>query len=146
MHRRSLAVAALVLAACASSKAASTSGASTTAAAAVEPAAPRATRSSTIITEAEIASATGITNAFDLVNRLRPSFFRITDRKSMGTTSSAPLVRLNGTLMGEATELKGIVLSDVQEIRYFSVVEAESRWSADRGRPVILVTTKKLRK
>lgn len=100
-------------------------------------------RSADVIPESEIAQQTGVTNAYDLIRRLRPNFLRNVERSSLRTNSSAPLVRLNGQLLGELTELRGIEVTLLQEIRYFSIVEAESRWSGTLGRPVIAVTTKK---
>ncbi|MGQ0646858.1 MAG: hypothetical protein ACT4P7_04765 [Gemmatimonadaceae bacterium] len=133
---------------CASKKVVVTpEGGSTTAvtAPAAGSAASRA-RSADVISEAEIAATTGVTNAFDLVRRLRPNFMRNTERTSMRTNSPSPLVRVNGQILGEVAELRTIEIGVIQEIRYYSIVEAESRFSGDRGRPVIAVTTKKLMK
>ena len=136
------------------SKSSTVSTGTTTAAAvttsAGDPAASSAptSRNPDIITEEEAATAakSGVGNAFDLVRRLRPNFFRNNERTSMRNTSSQPLVRLNGQVLGEVTELRGIEIGVIQQVRYYSIVQAENTFSGDRGRPVIAVTTKKLTK
>ncbi|MCC6318727.1 MAG: hypothetical protein IT361_13685 [Gemmatimonadaceae bacterium] len=139
--RRTLMFVVVPVFACSSSRttveSAPLSGASATAAATTRG------RTADVIPESEISQQTGVTNAYDLIRRLRPNFLRNVERSSLRTNSSAPLVRLNGQLLGELTELRGIEVTLVQEIRYFSIVEAESRWSGTLGRPVIAVTTKK---
>jgi hypothetical protein len=85
-----------------------------------------------------------VQNAYDLVNRLRPHFLRVEGRTSFGAIEQAPLVRLNGSLLGDINTLRTIDVTGLEEIRYYSIVEAESRWSGDRGRPVIALTSRKL--
>jgi hypothetical protein len=97
-----------------------------------------------IIARAEIEQNAGVANAFDLVNRLRPHFFRVEGRSSMGQVPQSPLVRLNGSVLGDISTMRSIAVTTLEEIRYYSIVEAETRWSGERGRPVIAITTKKL--
>jgi len=98
-----------------------------------------------VITRAEIESTQGgVPNAYDLVRRLRPHFLRVESRTSMASTSNTPLVRLNGNVLGEIDALRTIDMNGLEEIRYYSIVEAETRWSGVRGRPVIAVTSRKL--
>lgn len=120
--------------------------ASTTAADAATPA--PTSRNPDIISEEEASTAakSGVGNAFDLVRRLRPNFLRVNERTSMRGNPTAPLVRLNGQVLGEVAELRGIEIGVIQQIRYYSIVQAENTFSGDRGRPVIAVTTKKLTK
>lgn len=120
------------------------SGGSKTGATAGAPAAqPTRTTNRDIITREEIEEQQGITNAFDLVRRLRPRFFDAQGRTSIGAVASTPLVRLDGSLLGDISMLRSIDVGGIQEIRYYSIVEAETKWSGDRGRPVISVTTRK---
>ncbi len=107
---------------------------------------PASARNPDIITEEEAATAAraGVGNAFDLIRRLRPNFLRVNERTSMRGNPTAPLVRLNGQVLGEVTELRGIEIGVVQQIRYYSIVQAENTFAGDRGRPVIAVTTRKL--
>jgi hypothetical protein len=97
-----------------------------------------------IITRAEIEQTQGVTNVFDLINRLRPHFLRNEGRTSLGAVAQIPLVRLNGSVVGDASILRTLGPAGLEEIRYYSIVEAETKWSGDRGRPVIAVTTRKL--
>ena len=119
--------------------------AATTGAAAAAPApAPQRGSSRDIITRAEIQQAGSVGNAYDLVNRLRPHFFRVEGRSSMGQVPQSPLVRLNGSILGDISTMRTIDVTTLEEVRYYSIVEAETRWSGERGRPVIAITTKKL--
>lgn len=104
--------------------------------------APAPSRNPDVISEAEIALQRDVANAFDLIRRIRPNFLRAQERTSLRTTAAAALVRLNGQLLGEISELRGIEVSRIKEIRFYSIVQAESLFSGDRGRPVINVTTK----
>lgn len=100
-------------------------------------------RNPDVITATEIATQPGATNALELVQRLRPNFLRVNERSSMRNTSSSPIVRLDNAELGEVSELRSIAASGIFEIRYFSIVAAESRFGGNRGRPVIFVATKK---
>lgn len=142
---------ATVLTGCASKASTVTTGATTTASATTTTAAASTaptSRNPDIISEEEAVAAakSGVGNAYDLIRRLRPNFFRNNERTSMRNTSAQPIVRLNGQVLGELTELRGIEIGVVQQIRYYSIVQAENTFSGDRGRPVIAVTTKKLTK
>ena len=128
---------------CASNKTTITTDASSTATTTISPA-PNRSRNADIITAQEVAEQQGVTNAFDLIRRIRPNFLRVVERTSIRSNSSAPLVRVNGQLLGDVTELRTIEIGLIQEIRYYSIVEAENQFSGDRGRPVIAVTTKTL--
>ncbi|MGH7712071.1 MAG: hypothetical protein ACREOG_12345 [Gemmatimonadaceae bacterium] len=97
-----------------------------------------------VITRAEIEQTQGVPNAYDLIRRLRPHFFRVEGRSSFGSVQQSPLVRLDGSVLGELSSLQTIAVTGLEEIRYYSIVEAETKWSGDRGRPVIHVTTRKL--
>lgn len=120
------------------------SGSSKTGATAGAPAAqPTRSGNRDIITREEIEQQQGVTNAFDLVRRLRPRFFDAQGRTSITSASQTPLVRLDGSLLGDISMLRSIEIGGIQEIRYYSIVEAETKWSGDRGRPVIAVTTRK---
>lgn len=128
--------------ACSSSQTSSTTSAGVAGAASTT-VAPTERRNPDIITAAEITQLQGAANALEIVQRLRPNFLRVQERTSVGNTSSQPQVRLDGTLLGEVGELRGITATSVIEIRYYSIVQAESRFGGNRGRPVIAVTSRR---
>ena len=99
-------------------------------------------RDANIITRAEIEQATWATNAFDLVQRLRPSFMRASGTTGVSGAARTAMVRLNDQDMGDFGALRQITLSSVQEIRYYSAPDATAKFGGLRGRPVIHVTTK----
>ncbi len=96
-----------------------------------------------VITKAEIEQTQGVPNAFELVRRLRRNFFRVEGRTSLRQVPQEPLVRLDGQLLGDISTLRSISVTTLEEIRYYSIVEAETKWSGTRGRPVIALTTRK---
>ena len=111
-------------------------------AAATAPTAQTQRRDPGVITRAEIEQATWATNAFDLVQRLRPSFLRISGPTNPSGAPQTPVVRLNEQELGDHGALRQIQLGSVQEIRYYSASEATARFGGIRGRPVIAVTSK----
>jgi hypothetical protein len=95
-----------------------------------------------VITRAEIAEATWATNAFDLVQRLRPNFLRVSGPTNVSGAPQTPVVRLDNQELGDHGALRQIQPSSVQEIRYYSAAEATARFGGIRGRPVIEVVTR----
>ena len=99
-------------------------------------------RDPNVISRAEIDQADWATNAFDLVQRLRPGFMRAVGTTGLSGAARTPMVRLNDQDMGEFGALRQITLSSVNEIRYYSATEATAKFGGMRGRPIIHVTTK----
>ncbi|MGQ0641220.1 MAG: hypothetical protein ACT4P6_10700 [Gemmatimonadaceae bacterium] len=126
-----------VAAACSGGTSGSSAGASAPA-----PAAQTPRRDPNVITRSEIEQATWATNAFDLVQRLRPSFLRVSGPTNASGLPRTPLVRLNEQELGDHGALRQIQLGSVQEIRYYSAPDATAKFGGIRGRPVIAVTSK----
>ncbi|HEY7568279.1 MAG TPA: hypothetical protein VH762_11950 [Gemmatimonadaceae bacterium] len=103
---------------------------------------PQTRRDPNVITRAEIDQADWATNAFDLVQRLRPTFMRASGTTGVSGAARTPMVRLNDQDMGDVAGLRQIMLSSVKEIRYYSATEATAKFGGMRGRPVIHVTMK----
>ena len=99
-------------------------------------------RDANVITRAEIDQADWATNAFDLVQRLRPNFMRASGTTGISGAARTAMVRLNDQDMGDFGALRQITLSSVQEIKYYSATDATAKFGGLRGRPVIHVTTK----
>ena len=122
---------------CSGCKSSAPASASTT-----SPTAQTQRRDPRVITRAEIEQATWATSAFDLVQRLRPSFLRISGPTNPSGAPQTPVVRLNEQELGDHGALRSIQLGSVQEIRYYTASEATARFGGIRGRPVIAVTSK----
>ncbi len=95
-----------------------------------------------IITRTEIEQATWATNAFDLVQRLRPNYLRTSGPTNWSGAAQSAIVRLNDQDMGDFGALRQIQPSSVTEIRYYSATDATAKFGGIRGRPVIHVMTK----
>lgn len=96
-----------------------------------------------VLTQAEILATPGVTTALAAVTRLRPRFLRAEARTSMNSVPSGPIVRLDGQELGEVSTLSQVEIGLVYEIRYYSIVQAETKFGGVRGRPVIAVSTKR---
>jgi hypothetical protein len=96
-----------------------------------------------VLTQEEILATPGVTTALAAVTRLRPRFLRAEARTSLNSVPSGPIVRLDGQELGEVSTLSQVEIGLVYEIRYYSIVEAETKFGGVRGRPVIAVSTKR---
>ncbi|HEX2778342.1 MAG TPA: hypothetical protein VHM30_02515 [Gemmatimonadaceae bacterium] len=102
----------------------------------------QAPRDHNLITADEIAKIS-VTNAYDVVKRLRPQFLTsrgptsITDRRP-----TTPVVYLDGVRYGDVSALMGIDAARIATIRFLSGPEAQARFGTDNVAGAILVTTK----
>src|SRR5690349_20791420 len=94
---------------------------------------PRTNRN--LITAEEIA-AISVSDAWEVVDRLRPAFL-----KTHGTLTP-PVVYLDGMPDGELESLHRIQPSSIQSIQYLDPLQATQRYGRAAGGGAILVTTK----
>jgi len=94
-----------------------------------------------LITEEEI-QASGYTDAFRVVQSLRPQWLR-----SRGVTSISQRetikVYLDGSLLGAPDQLQQITATSISSIRFYDAVEATQRWGLDHGQGAIVVSTRR---
>ena len=103
------------------------------------PGGPRRDRN--LITLEEIA-ALPVTNANDLINRLRPTWIRNRGPTSLSSGApSYPVVYVNEVRSGGPEALYRVSSQIVREIRFINGRDATTRWGMDHGAGVILVTT-----
>ena len=95
------------------------------------------TRQSDVLTHQEIEGTQGLTTAMDAVQRLRPRFFRNSGPRSLRAAESGPSVRIDNEMVGGVEALRTIAISEIQEIRFYSAVDATARFGGINGRPVI---------
>ena len=95
--------------------------------------APRKNRS--VITADEIATVSA-SDAFDVVQRLRPSFFATHGQLT------PPVTYVDGLPFGELDALHRLQPSNIQSIQYLDPLMATQRFGRDAGGGAILVTTK----
>lgn len=107
--------------------------------------------SSTLITESEIAGATGAETIYEVIERLRPSMMRT--RGQMGRVTGASggdtgagmstiKVYLNGTAIGDVSMLRGIQAAGVKQVQYLSSSDATTRFGTGHDAGAILITSK----
>jgi hypothetical protein len=114
----------------------------------------RSSSAAGIITEAEISGSTA-SNAYDLVQNLRPRWLNTRGQQSLGTvtraTPTGPVaamerttiaVYVDGARMGELDQLRSISARDIATIRRLSAGEATQRFGGDHPHGAILVSTK----
>ena len=100
-------------------------------------------RESNVITYGEMSRVQGLVTAWDAVQRLRPRFLRNAGRTSiLGNGDNRALVRIDDVDTGLPEVLRTIEIQTVKEIRYYSAVDATSRFGGMYGRGIIHVITK----
>jgi len=92
-----------------------------------------------IITRDEI-ERLNVSNALEVVERLRPEFLRGRGRVSIEQPDAQfPVVYVNGVRAGRLDALHSITASDVHEIRYISAADATTRYGTGHTGGVIEV-------
>ena len=133
MHfsRRVLATAMVMLAACASGG----GGAS-------------AAKQNPNVISAEEIDASSASNAYEVIQRLRPNFLRTRGavHGTPGATSAMEMVDLvvylNENRLGGSDQLRQISTSDIREIRYFNSSEATTKWGTGHSAGAIQVVSR----
>lgn len=148
-HTLAAALAAAVAWGCASSGSSSSTSGGLTASAGgsgiAAAAVPRGGRD--VITEAEIASrASGASNAFEVIQKLRPQMLQsrgvTSPRDSTGATSR-PKVFVDNIEYGDVSALANLHATQIKEIRFLSSRDATTQWGTGFTGGVILITTKR---
>jgi len=94
-----------------------------------------------LITRDEVVEA-GISDAFQLVQKLRPAWLQ--KRGSTSFTQEGDVrVYLDGTHVGDREALRGIMTIDIESIEYLDAGRATFRFGAGNEHGAILVTTRK---
>ncbi len=120
-------------------------GASTSAAGTAAASAPRPARgSANVITEAEVLAA-NVNNAYEAIQRLRPTMLRGRGSASSSDQSGSQglVVYVDGSPLGGVQALGNISALNVREIRYLSASDATTRFGTGHPVGAILVTTKR---
>lgn len=120
-------------------------GASTSAAGTSAASAPRPARgSANVITEAEVLAA-NVNNAYEAIQRLRPTMLRGRGSASSSDQSGSQglVVYVDGSPLGGVQALGNISALNVREIRYLSASDATTRFGTGHPVGAILVTTKR---
>lgn len=101
---------------------------------------PSARGTSDVITETEAAGAQ-VSDAYQLVQRLRPQFLRTRGEQSI-MLATPIIVYVDGNRFGGVEMLRQISALDVKEIRWLSATDATQRYGTDHASGAILVTRK----
>ncbi len=89
------------------------------------------------IVAAEVAELAGLSNALQVVQRLRPSWLTPRGR------SGPPAIYRNIALWSsDPSGLANITIESIQEMRFLSAPDANVRWGTSVAGTVILVTTR----
>ena len=123
-----LALSLLVAADCASSKTAA------------QAAAPR--RSTGNVLAGDELNATGATNVYEAVQRLRPQWLT-SARVRRGGSGDDLVVYLDSNRYGSLSSLRSLSLGGVQEVRYFGASEATNRFGTGHTGGAIVVSMSK---
>jgi hypothetical protein len=98
-------------------------------------------RNRDVITLEEI-EAQPISTAYDLTQRVRPTWFRNRGPSSIrGGSPSLPVVYVDEVWSGGLESLRRVSTQIIREIRYINGRDATTKWGLDHGGGVIMVLT-----
>jgi len=80
------------------------------------------------------------TNAWDLVQSLRPQWLRVRDEIGIGRRNDL-VVYMDNARIGGRDSLRQIAVGNVQYLRYYNSVAANQRWGAGHAYGVIQIST-----
>ncbi|MCC6316868.1 MAG: hypothetical protein IT361_04175 [Gemmatimonadaceae bacterium] len=114
-------------------------------------AAPARRGNANLISEAEVQAILGqATNAYDIVERLRPQMLRprgtSMGARSDGTGAAVQIgivVYMDDVRVGEVGNLRTVLATQVREIRFISATDATQRWGTGHGSGAIQVVSKR---
>lgn len=133
----------IFLGACASGGSKPPSAAPSTTASSDAAQAPRR-GNSTLITQAEI-EGTHLETIYDVIERLRPNWFRTRGGRSEFTAASASgmlKAYLNSSPLGDINTLRSIQSASVKQVQFLNAADATTRFGTNHDSGVILVTSK----
>lgn len=101
----------------------------------------RRSASSDILARAEI-EASRATNAYELLQQLRPQFLRNRGAQSVKDPRAGyAVVYINDMPHGDLEILRSVSVTEIDEIRYISAADATTRWGTGHTGGVIQVRT-----
>jgi hypothetical protein len=108
------------------------------------------TRDPNVITADEIAQNPSSPNAYDLIQRLRPSFLRTRGAVhgtaapggSSGFEAVDVVVYLNEARLGGTEQLRQLQTTDIREIRYYNSSDATTKWGTGHTAGAIQVISR----
>ncbi len=99
-------------------------------------------RDPVVISEQEIASSNE-SNAFNVVQRLRPLFLKTRGRSTINAGGSEyASVFVDGIYYGEINSLRNLLANQIQEIRYLNGPESAGKYGIRYGSGAIEIRTK----
>jgi len=123
---------------------AGSSGSTSAGASASQSSAPRR-GGANMISEAEITSS-GVSNAYELIQRLRPAWLRARGTSSVnGSTGGgdAPVVYMDGAQLGDLSSLSSVSIQTIRQVQFLSASEATQRFGTNQMGGAILLTSKR---
>ena len=97
-------------------------------------------RSRNVIVQAEIDS-TSASDAYQVIQLLRPEWLRSRGAGSMGGAPQMPVAYVDGQRYGELQSLQSFRIGTFKELRYYSASEATNRWGTGHTGGVVYLTT-----
>lgn len=101
---------------------------------------PRSTVDHRVITAEELRAA-GYSDAYRVVQSLRPQWLRTRGATSLSQPETIK-VYLDGLLLGGPDQLRQITTTSISSIRFLDAIEATQRWGLDHGQGAIAVSTR----
>jgi hypothetical protein len=130
---------ALAAAGCATAGSSGSTGAS-----ASQSSAPRR-GSGNLITETEINSS-GVSNAYELIQRLRPAWLRSRGTSSVNGSAGGgdtPVVYMDASQLGDLSTLNSVSIQSIRQIQFLNATDATQRFGTNLTGGAIVITSKR---
>lgn len=99
-------------------------------------------RSSNVITRQQIVDSQ-VSNAHDVISRLRPTFLRSRGRTTISSGAPEyPEVYLDGQRYGEIESLKTLIVDNIKEIRFLNAADATTKYGTGHTAGIIEIVTR----
>jgi hypothetical protein len=98
-----------------------------------------------LITEEEITSA-GVSNAYELIQRLRPAWLRSRGTSSVNGSAGggdAPLVYMDASQLGDLSTLNSVSIQSIRQIQFLNATDATQRFGTNLTGGAIVITSKR---
>lgn len=100
-----------------------------------------ARRDANLITYDEV-TETHFTNAYELINALRPNWLQVRSQSIGGRSAGLPVIYVDGSRMGTVEFLRQIPAGQVQTAQFLRAPEATSRYGSNHTGGAILIVSR----
>ena len=98
-----------------------------------------------LITEEEVSSS-GVSTAYELIQRLRPAWLRSRGTSSVNGSAGGgdtPVVYMDASQLGDLSSLNSVSIQNIRQIQYLNAADATQRFGTNLTGGAIIITSKR---